>query len=262
MPRAILSTAISFGLVNIPVKVYTATEDRAVAFTLLCGHCKTPLRYRRWCEKCKKEIAWDDVLRGFEIAKEKFIPISQEELASIKLESSHRINIIKFIDQAEIDPIFMAKSYYLVPDKGAEKAYSLFKEVLHVTGKMAIGRVVMRDKEHLVAIRSFKRGLVMVDLHYAAEVRDINELEELKRLVAVREEELKLAQALVAQLGTKEFKIEEFRDRYKEAVERLVEEKAKGKVIKVEKPAEIKPTEDLMEALRASIAIKRKRAKK
>jgi DNA end-binding protein Ku len=259
MPRAILSTAISFGLVNIPVKVYTATEDRAVAFTLLCGNCKSPLRYRRWCEKCKKEIAWDNVLRGYEIAKDKYIPITQEELASIKLESTHRINIIKFIDQAEIDPIFMAKSYYLVPDKGAEKAYSLFKEVLHVTGKIAIGQVVMRDKEHLVAIRSFKKGLVMTDLHYVNEVRDINELEELRRLVSIKEAELKLAQALVAQLGTKEFHIEEFKDRYKEAVEKLIEGKAKGKIIKAEKIEAIKPTEDLMRALKASIQIKKKK---
>ncbi|RLJ06731.1 MAG: Ku protein [Candidatus Aenigmatarchaeota archaeon] len=262
MPRAILKTNISFGLVNIPVKVYTATEERAIAFKLLCGKCKTPLKYKRWCEKCKREVPWEEVIRGYEIAKNKYIPISEEELATIKLETTHRIEIIKFVDLTDIDPIYMAKSYYLVPDKGAERAYSLFKEVLQLTGKVAIGRVVMRDKEHLVLIRPYKKGLVMTDLHYASEVRDINSLEELKKLVHLKEAEIKLAQALVAKLSGKSLKLEEFKDRYKEAVEKLVEEKAAGMEIKAEKPEKIKPTQDLLQALKASIEIKGKKKKK
>ncbi|MEM5798028.1 MAG: Ku protein [Candidatus Aenigmatarchaeota archaeon] len=261
MPKAIIRTNISFGLVNIPVKVYTATEERAVVFKLLCGKCKTPLKYKRWCEKCKKEIEWENVLRGYEIAKDKYIPLTEEELATIKLETTHKIEIIKFVDLNDIDPIYMAKNYYVVPEQGAEKAYTLFKEILHLTGKVAIGRVVIKDKEHLVMLRPFKKGMVMTDLHYASEIRDINELEELKMLAPVKEVELKLGQALVAKLSGKPFKLEEFKDRYKHALEQLIEEKMGKKIVKPEKPIEIKPTEDLLAALKASLEIKRRKKK-
>jgi len=255
MPHAILRTSISFGLVNIPVKVYSAIEEGGVHFSLLCGKCHTPLHYKRWCEKCKKEIPWENVVKGYEVTKDRFIPLTKEELEGIRLRSAKTIEIAKFVDRDQIDPIFWGFNYYLVPDNSA-KAYSLFKDVLNISGKVAIGHLVMKNKEHLVAIWSYKKGLVMTDLHYPSEIRNINELEELKHLVVVRDEELRLAQALVAKLKG-EFRPKEYKDRYKTAVMKLIKEKIEGKPVKAVKE-KVRPTKDLMAALKASIKVKRK----
>lgn len=253
--KSVLRTTISFGLVNIPVKVYSAAEEKEVEFTLLHDKCKTPLKYKRWCPKCEEEVAWENTIKGFELTKNEFIPITKEELESLKLKTVKSIEILKFVEQADIDPIYMSNSYYLVPEN-SEKAYSLFKEVLQLTGKVAIGKVVMRNKEHLVMIRAFKKGLVMTILHFASEIRDINSLEELKNLPPVKENELKLAQALVSQLEGK-FNIKEYKDRFKDAVIELIKKKVKGK-IEIKKEEE-KPIEDLMEALKKSIKVTKKK---
>lgn len=261
MPRAIFRGSISFGLVSIPIKIYTATEPREIQFHNLCPVCHTPLQYKRWCPHCKKEVEWKDIVKGYKLTKEKWIVLEKEELEKIKLPTTKTIDIKEFIDVSQIDPIYFEKAYYLVPDEGGEKAYSLFVEALRLSNKAAVGKVVMRDKEYLVVLRAYKKGLAMHILYYLGEVRDINELSELKNLVVVSKEELELAKVLIGKLTRKEFNIEDFKDRYTEAVKKLIKSKAEGKEFKIEEEKPAAEAKSLMEALKASVETVKKKKK-
>lgn len=260
--RALWQGSVSFGLVNIPVKLYVAAKDRVVEFHNLHAKCNTPLRQKRWCPKCGLEVAWEDVNKGYKITKDQYAVVTKKELASLALKSTRAIEVVKFVEAGQIDPLLVDKNYYLVPQEGGEKAYHLFREVLSQAARVAIGKVVFRQKEHLVALRPFRKGLVMTILHYKNEIIPIEQLEELKRTVIVKEAELKMAERLVGQLSG-DFKLDEFRDEYVRAVTELIKEKVEGKEI-VGKPAEIKPTsaQELMEALKESVAVAAKPAKK
>jgi len=262
LPRALWKGSISLGLVNIPVSLYVSSKDRIIEFHNLCGECHTPLQYKRWCPKCEKEVAWNDIVKGYKISKDKYVVIDKKELEALQLKSTKAIEILKFIDVGQIDPLFIEKNYYLVPQEGGEKAYYLFRDVLAATGKAAIGKVVLRAKEHLVAIRQYKKGLVMTILHYKDEIIPMEQIEALKKYVVIKEAELKLAKALIDKLSG-EFKIGEYRDEYVKAVENLIKRKIEGKKI-VEKPIEVKPTpkKDLMKALKASVESVKKRKKR
>lgn len=258
--RAIWTGSISLGLVNIPVKMYIAAKDRIVEFHNLHTTCKTPLSYKRWCPTCQTEVAWEDISKGYQVTKGQYVVIEKAELAALQLKSTKAIEILQFVDAGQIDPLFVEHNYYLVPQEGGEKAYSLFKDVLETTAKAAIGKVVFRSKEHLVAIRPYQRGLIMTLLHYKDEVIPMEKLEELKKLVVIRPEELRLAVSLIDKL-TAEFDVAKFKDTYGEAISELIRRKVAGQEI-VGKPLEVKPTPttDLMAALRASVeAIKKKR---
>jgi DNA end-binding protein Ku len=242
--------------------MYVAAKDRIVEFHNLCGKCKTRLQHRRWCSSCEREIAYEDIVKGYQIAKGRYVVIEPAELQAIALKSTKAIEIVQFVDAGQIDPLLVERNYYLVPQAGGEKAYSLFHDVLVTSGKVAIGKVVFRNKEYLVAIRPYQKGMTMTILHYKGEIVPLEQLEELKRLVVVKESELKLARSLIEKL-TAEFDIEKFKDMYGEAVAELIKKKIAGKEI-VGKPIEVKPTpaKDLMEALRASVeTIKKKKRK-
>jgi len=257
--KAIWKGSISFGLVNIPIKVYKATESRIISFNNLHKECGTPLVYKRWCPKCNKEVAYEDIEKGYKLTKEKYVIIKKEDLEKLKLKTTKAIEIQEFVDASQIDPIFIEKSYYVVPEETGIKAYSLFVEALRVANKVAIGKVVMRNKEYLVALRAYKKGIVMHILHYLGEVKDIGELSELKHLVTVKEEELRLAQALIAKLTEPEFDVSKFKDSYTEALMKLIKAKAEGKEIKI-KEERIEEAKELMEALKASVEkIKKKK---
>lgn len=260
--RAIWTGSISLGLMNIPVKLYIAAKDRIVEFHNLHSECKTRLKAKRWCPKCEAEVAWEDISKGYKIAPDKYVVIEKEELEALRLKSTKAIEVLQFVDAGQIDFLYVEKNYYLVPQEGGEKAYSLFHDVLNTTAKVAIGKVVLRQKEHLVAIRPYQNGLVMTILHYKDEVIPMEKLEELKKLVVVRPQELKLAQSLIEKL-TYEFNIGKFEDKYIRAVSDLIKRKAAGKEI-VAKPLEVKPTKekDLMSALKASLVAVKKKKKK
>ncbi len=262
MPKAIWKGSISFGLVNIPVKLYTATEEKAIQFHNVHSVCGTPLQQKRWCPTCQKEVPWDEVAKGFKISKDKWVIITQEELESLKPSSTKTIDIIQFVDISQVDPIYYQKAYYVVPDEQGVKAFSLFVEALRLANKAAVAKLVMRNKQYLVLIRPYKKGLVMHVLYYAPEIRDINELAELKNLVVVTKEELELARALIQKLTVPEFKIEDFKDEYTEKLKQLIESKAEGKEIKVEQEKPEERVKDLMEALKASIEVVDKKKKK
>ncbi|MCD6371437.1 MAG: Ku protein, partial [Candidatus Aenigmarchaeota archaeon] len=170
MAKAIWKGMITFGLVTFPVKMYTAATDRVIEFKTLDkeGH---PIKMKRWCPICNREVSWDEVKKGYPIGRDKYIIIEKSDLERIKLKTEKTIEIVEFVDYAEIDPIYIQKNYYLVPDKGGERAFSLFVEALRLTNKVAIGKVVLRNKEYLIAIRAYKKGLVLHILHYIDEIK-------------------------------------------------------------------------------------------
>jgi DNA end-binding protein Ku len=261
MPRAIFSGAISFGLVHIPIKIYSATETKEIEFHMLCPECHTPLEYKRWCPKCDKEVPWQAVEKGFKIAKDRWVILKKEELQKIKLPSTKTIDIQAFVDISQIDPIFFEKSYYVVPEEGGEKPYSLFVEALRLANKAAIGKIVMREKEYLVALRPFKRGITMHILYYLGEIRDIEKLPELERLVVVSKEELELAKALIEKLTEEELDLSKFKDEYTEALKKLIRAKAEGKEFMMEEERPVEAAKSLMEALKASVEQAKKKKK-
>lgn len=254
--RSVWDGSISFGLVNIPVKVYPAVHPEEISLHYLCKKCKTPLEYKRWCPKCKKEIPWEDVVRGYKISKNKWVVISPKDLEKIKLKTTKTIDIKAFIRVSDIDPVYYEKTYYLVPQESGVKAYSLFAEALRLTGKAALGKIVMRNKEYLVALRHYKKGIAMHILYYTGEIQDIEELPELKHLVVISKEELKLAETLISQLS-KHPRFEDFQDRYSKALKELIEAKLRKKEFRIQEES-FEKGKELLEALKLSV----ERAKK
>lgn len=260
MPRPIWKGSLVFGLVNIPVSLYPATKDMTISFTLLHSEDHTPLKYKRWCPAHNREVSWKDIDRGYEITKGKFIPLTKEELENLQLKTVKNIEVEKFVDLASIDSIYFSTHYYLAPDNVGEKAYSLLHKVLAITNKVAIGKVVLHNKEHIVAVRPYQKGLAMTTLHYPNEVMDINKIEELEKGVAVREQELDLAKLLIDRM-TGEFKPEEYADSYRQAVMKLIKQKAEGVEVQPAKPVEAEATVNLMKALQASVQASKKEKK-
>jgi DNA end-binding protein Ku len=261
--HAIFSGAITFGLITIPIKIYAATEEKEIKFHNLCPDCLTPLTYKRWCPKCDREVKWQEIKKGFKLSKERWVVLEKEELEKIKLPSTKYVEIIQFVDLAQIDPIFFEKSYYIVPEEMGAKAYSLFVEALRLTNRAAIGRVVIRNKEYLVALRAFKKGLVMHVLYYLGEIREIEKLKELENLVVVSKEELELAKTLIEKLSAEEFDLEKFKDRYAEALKEMIKAKIEGKPYEVKAEEKVEEAKNLLEALKASVenADKKKKVK-
>lgn len=259
MPRAVWKGSLTFGLVNIPVKLYPATKDKSISFHMIHRECETPLKYRRWCPRCEKEVGWGEIDHGFEITRDKIVVIKREELDGLKLKTTHTIEIQRFVDLMAVDLIYFATHYYLAPEKGGEKAYSLLRDALAFTGRAAIGKVVIHNKEHVVTIRPYQRGLLLGMLYYPDEIQSMEKLGELEKLPLVTERERELARALIESMGG-EFKPEEYSDAYREAVMGLIRQKAEGVVVPVERPAEVVATVDLMKALEASMkALKEKK---
>lgn len=258
--KAIWAGSISFSLINIPVKVYVATESTGIKFKNLCkeGH---PIEHKRWCPICGREVAWDEVKKGYKITKDQYVIVEKSDLEKIKLKTTKTIEIKQFVDPAQIDPIFFEKSYYLVPQEIGAKAFSLFVQALRLTNKVAIGKVVMRNKEYLVALRPYKDGLLMHVLHYLSEVKSMEEIPEMKQLVVVSEEELKLAQMLVQKLSG-EFDISQFKDEFAEKIKELIKAKVEGKEFTSKEEKEEVVTESLVDALKSSLELLEKKKKK
>ena len=225
---------------------------------LLCPRDKSPIQFKRVCTKDKKEVPWNSILRGYEIEKGKYIALSNKDLEKIEIKSGKAIEILRFVDLDKLDSIYFDKGYFLVPTEDSKKPYFLLLEALQANGKVAVGRVVMHEREHLVAIRPYGNSILMETMHYADEVRDPSDFEELRKPVEVSPEELELAGQLI-RIMKKPFNLKEYKDRYHEALTELVEAKMKGKEEIFEaKVPEVEATQDLMEALKASIKVSAK----
>jgi len=218
-----------------------------------------PLTFKRVCPKENREVPWEEVIRGYEVQKGKYIPITPKELEGLELESGRMVEVFQFVDAEKIDPVYYDSSYYLVPDEHGEKPYHLMLGALEQNNKVAVGRVVMHEKEHLVALRPYENAILMTTLHYADEVRTTKDFPELTKPPDVDKEELELASQLI-RIMKKPFSFKEYRDRYQDNLMKLVEAKMKGReeVVELRVP-DIKPTKNLMEALKASIKAQEKR---
>jgi len=249
---------ISFGLVTIPVKLYTATEQKDVRFRLLHSECLTPIKNQRYCPHHDRVIEWSDVVRGYEVSKGRFVTVTDEEIEQVPIDTSGNVNIAGFVELAEIDPLYYEHSYYVAPDEGGGKAFLLLEEALREAGRVGVGKVVIREKEHLVAIRPFQGAMVMTTLYYADEVRALSALEELPVEAKVHPNERKMAVQLVDNLSM-EFHVEEFRDEYRGALLAMIDAKGKGEPVPAGKAAAPGKVVDLMEALKRSVEMAQRR---
>jgi DNA end-binding protein Ku len=256
MPRAIWSGAISFGLVNIPVKLYSAVSRKTVRFHQLDGEDNQRISQKRVNPRTGEEVPYENLVKGYEIGPDRYVVITPEELDSLAPEKTRTIDIEDFVDLEEIDPIFYDHPYYLAPDSGAEKAYRLLLDAMKESNKVAVARVVIRSKENLVAIRPRDNVLTMETLLFGDEVIEPDKLDDMptdgKKKTSKRE--LEMAQQLIESL-TSEFDPDKYRDEYRDRVLDLIERRSQGEEIVVEAPAEEpKKVPDLMAALEASIA--------
>jgi DNA end-binding protein Ku len=264
MPRAIWSGAISFGLVNIPVKLYSAVSKKTVRFHQIDAESGGRVRQKR-VGPDGEEIAYEQIVKGYEIGPDRYVTISPEELESLEPQKTRTIDIEDFVDLEQIDPIYYDHPYYLAPDTGAAKAYRLLVDAMEDSGKVAVARVVLRSKEHLVAIRPRDGALAMETMLFADEVIAAESLDEIAAAdgdVKTSDRELAMANQLIESLAA-DFEPEKYRDEYRERVLDLIERKAQGETIVIEEPeAEPEKVPDLMAALEASIASSKKPAKK
>ena len=257
MPRSIWSGAISFGLVNVPVKLYSSVSRKTVRFHQLNGKTGHRIAQRRVDPDTGDEVAYEDIVKGFELSKDRYVVITPDELESLDPEKTRSIDIEDFVDLQDIDPVYYDHPYYLVPDKGASKAYGLLLHAMEEADKVAIARVVIRSKEQLVAIRpAFGRALMMETMVFADEVVSPEEIDDLPEAddLKISDRELKMAQQLIDSLSS-EFEPAKYKDEYREKVLELIERKAAGEEIAVQPEApQPKKVPDLMAALEASLA--------
>ena len=275
--RSIWKGSISFGLVNIPIKLYTITDYKdEYTFNQLDkeGH---KIQYKKWCPIEQREIPYSEIKKGYEISKDTYILIEKEDLEKIKAKTTKTIDIKEFIDSKEFDPLLIEKSYYVAPDHGNDsyksgrskrkiansssiKAYSLFVNTIKDTDKIAIGKVVLKDKEHLVALRSYQKGLIMHQLMYQEEIKPMNEIEGMpgsensNPAPTVNKKEIELGKILVENLTNKEFDASLYSNDYAQQLEELISAKSQGKMYTFEEKEEENNNGDsLIDALKASV---------
>jgi DNA end-binding protein Ku len=233
--RAIWKGAISFGLVNIPIALYPATRREELKFRLLRGTDLSPVNYKRVAEADGKEVPWDQIVKGYEYEKGKFVVIKEDDFARVDVEATQTVDITDFVQIEEVNPIFFHKPYYMEPEKGGDKAYVLLREALHATGKIAIAKVVIKTRQHLAAVKPQEKGLMLELMRFADELIDVDEFK-VPAAKEVGKKELEMAKALVASMSGK-WEPEKYRDDYKDALEKLIEQKAEKSDEATPKPA-------------------------
>jgi DNA end-binding protein Ku len=256
MARAIWSGAISFGLVNVPVKLYSATSPKTVRFHQLSSKTGARIRQKRVDPSTGEEVQYEDIVKGYEITPEQYVMIDPEELDALDPKATRTIDIEEFVDLAEIDPIYYDHNYYLAPSAGGAKAYRLLLDAMRESGKVGIGRVVLRSKQQLCALRPTDDVLTLTTMLWGDEVLSPDRLDELGDIdeAEASQRELTMAQQLIDSLSA-EFEPGKFHDEYRERVLELIERKAAGEEIAVQPQAEEDaPAPDLMAALEASLA--------
>jgi DNA end-binding protein Ku len=260
MPRSIWSGAISFGLVNVPVKLYSATSHKEVHFNMLHSKDGARIKQQRVCSEEGVEVPWEEIAKGYEISPGRYVMLEKDELTALNPKADKTISIEDFVNQSDIDPIFYENAYYLVPDRGAAKAYALLVDAMKKTGKVGIARMVLRTRQYLCAVRPIGRGLALNTMLYSDEVNPLEQLEELPGEESKpRERELEMAQQLVESLSTR-FQPGKYKDEYREQVLALIEKKAAGEeIVAPQEPEEPAKVVNLMDALQKSLAALREK---
>lgn len=255
MPRSIWNGVISFGMVSIPVRLYTATESKDISFNLLHDVCGTRIKQQRWCPTCEVEVPWDETSRGYEYAKGQYVKLEDEDFEKLPIASKHTIELGTFVNKEEIDPIYYEKTYYLEPDETGRKPFALLMRALTEKNLTAVAKIAIRNKERLCSLRPYEGVLALETMLYPDEIRkpEIQGLEDIE----VNERELQMAMSLI-DLLTGEFQPEQYKDEYREKLMQMIEAKLEGVEIAEEAPAPARIT-DLMAALRASVEAAKKR---
>jgi DNA end-binding protein Ku len=257
MPRPIWSGTISFGLVSVPVRMYSATESKELRFHFLHKDDLTPIGYDKVRKDTGKHVDAEDIVRGFEIEKGRYVPLEDEDLDRLDVELTHAIDICDFVGLDEIDPIYFRKAYYLLPQDGAEKPYRLLVRALEETGKVGIAKVVIRNKQHLAVLRPYEEVLLLETMYYADEIRQPESVDGKGRL---QKAEVEMAKSLVENLS-EPFDPEKYDDRYRKELLDLIKAKAKGKELPEPEEAEEGEVIDLMAALRESVDQTKRKSK-
>ncbi|MBM7837096.1 DNA end-binding protein Ku [Alkalihalobacillus xiaoxiensis] len=247
--------SISFGLVNIPIKLHTATENKDIKLRQLHKKCHSPINYKKVCADCEEEVKNEDIVKAYEYAKNKFVVLDAEDLEQLKKEQEDKaVEIIDFVKLEEIDPIYFEKSYFLAPDSGGGKAYGLLREGLLKAGKIGVAKIMIRSKEQLAIVRVYQTGLMMETIHFPDEVRKFEDVPNVPEGQEIVKKELDAALMLIDQLTTP-FDPDKYQDEYRHALMDLIEKKKSGEEIVTasEKPKEASNVTDIMSALQASI---------
>ena len=251
--RAIWKGAIAFGMVTIPVKLYTATEQKDVRLRMLCTKHEAPIQEKRVCSEGGEELAWEELSRGYEVKKGEFVVLEPEEIDAAKPESSTTIDIGDFVEASEIDPVYFEKSYFLEPTEVGAKPFSLLKRALEETERVALARVTIRTRERLAVLRAYEDTLMVETMFWPDEIRSTGTLDLPEgKEASVRAKELEMARSLVDSLADR-FKPESYTDAYRAALEELIEQKMRGETRNAKRRKPEPKVIDLMEALKASV---------
>jgi DNA end-binding protein Ku len=254
MPRALWKGSISFGLVNIPIELHTAVRNHRPKFRLLHAKDKSPVKFERVCIREGEPIAWEDLVKGYEYQKGRFVVVTKEDFQAAALEKSRTIDIIDFVKADQIDDRYFETPYYLVPAKGGERAYTLLREAIRESGRIGIAKFILRDAQHLAAVEPIANAIVLSVMRFADELVDESAFE-FPTSAGVRKQELDMAKALVNNLAA-EWDPSKYTDQYRENLLRIIQGKVKGKDVELEPAVEPRRGEvvDLMERLRRSLA--------
>jgi DNA end-binding protein Ku len=258
--RSIWSGAISFGLVSVPVRMFPATESKELRFHFLHKKDLTPIAYEKVRRDDREPVDPDDIVRGFEIEKGRYVPLDDEDLDRLDIELTHSIDICDFVSLDEIDPVYFRKAYYLLPGQGAEKPYRLLVRALDETGKVGIAKVVIRNKQHLAALRPYESVLLLETMYYADEVRKPESLDGDLGTARLQKAEVEMAKSLVENLS-EPFKPDKYDDTYRKELLDLIRAKAEGQPLPEPHEEEGGEVVDLMSALRESVERTKKQRK-
>ena len=254
MARSMWKGSLAFGLVNIPIELYSATRDHRPKFRLLHAKDEEPVRYERVCQKEGKPVAWEDLVKGYEYAKGQFVVITKDDFKTAALEKTKTIDILDFVDRQEIDERYFETPYYLQPGKGADRAYVLLREAIKASGKIGIAKIILRDAQHLAAVEAIGDALVLTMMRFADELADLSEFN-FPRKADLRAGELKMAQQLIGNLVST-WQPDKYKDEYKENLLRVINAKVKGrtpKLVAEDTTPQQAEVVDLMARLRASL---------
>ena len=263
--RATWKGFLKISLVNIPIKVFPATESSgSISFNQLHGECRTRIQQKRWCPQCNREVPLSEIVKGYEFEKGRYVVLSDEDFDKVRPESTRVIDLVQFADESAVDPMYVDRTYYLAPDGGmAADAFAVMRDGM--AGKVGVGKLALYGREYLVAVKPHRRGIVMYTLHHAAEIRSIDAVEELGAVpTETKPEEIKLARQVI-QTFAGPLNLSDYKDEYREGLQRIIDAKIAGEEVvapSVEAPPRVV---NLMEALRKSLdsvsAAKKKPAK-
>lgn len=253
MPRAMWKGAIAFGLVNIPVELYSAVRDHRPRFRLLHQEDRSPIHYERVCRSEGRPVGWDELVKGYEYEKGQFVVLTKDDFKTAALEKTKTVDILDFVDPAEVDERYFETPYYLQPGKGADRAYALIREAIRESGKVGIAKIILREAQHLAAIEAIGDALVLTMMRFADELADLADFR-FPPADGIRPQELKMARQLVDSLSAP-WEPEKYTDEYTANLMRIIQAKVKGRKPKLEErePSRGAEVVDLMERLRASL---------